>query len=264
MNKHPLLISILTLLAGFLLLAPVENVAAQNDWALQVSNLSGNSVTLDYDELLAMPKTIVPGDLSCYGILLTSANWGGVELETLLSEVGIDQQALSVEFTAQDGYMVALPLERAIQSDVVVAYEREGEPLSEKLRLVVPGANGNVWIAMITSITLSTLTSQIEGQSGLSPLDRILSLASIDVQNSTQNAGEIVKLPHTVDEPANDTATRPKTPQGIDTTPSQQQEPKEAQRPGVQAEIVYSITFVVIAAALAAAGYLIFRRGRVA
>jgi hypothetical protein len=32
-----------------------------------------------------------------------------------------------------------------------------GAPLSETLRLVIPGANGNVWIAMITRISMSAV-----------------------------------------------------------------------------------------------------------
>jgi DMSO/TMAO reductase YedYZ molybdopterin-dependent catalytic subunit len=50
---------------------------------------------------------------------------------------------------------VSMPINMAMRQDIIVAYELNGSPLSETLRLVVPGANGNGWISMITSITMS-------------------------------------------------------------------------------------------------------------
>jgi len=262
MNNNLFLTSAIMVFAGFLLLIPIGEVVGTNNWSLHVSNLSGNSVTISYDDLLAMPKTIVSGDLSCYGLLLTSANWGGVKLKTLLDQVGIDPQALSVDFTAQDGYTVAIPVERAVQSDVVVAYEREGEVLSEALRLVVPEANGNVWIAMIISITLSTSASQIEGRyvtAGITPLDGIPSSLVPTVQNSSQGAEKIVEPTEQAGEQLNETATPVVTPSVTDENPSQQQS-QEDSRLAVQEEIRYCVALVLVAAVLATAGYLTYKR----
>jgi hypothetical protein len=44
-----------------------------------------------------------------------------------------------------------------IRSDVIIAYEKDHAPLLETLRLVIPEANGNLWISMITSMNMSSL-----------------------------------------------------------------------------------------------------------
>jgi ABC-type multidrug transport system permease subunit len=44
----------------------------------------------------------------------------------------------------------------AMQDDVIVAYELNDQTLSQGLRLIIPEANGDLWINMITSISMST------------------------------------------------------------------------------------------------------------
>jgi DMSO/TMAO reductase YedYZ molybdopterin-dependent catalytic subunit len=41
-----------------------------------------------------------------------------------------------------------------MREDVIVAYERDGVPLDEKLRLVLPGKWGYKWISRLTHIEL--------------------------------------------------------------------------------------------------------------
>ena len=50
-----------------------------------------------------------------------------------------------------------------MRPDVIIAYEKDGVPLPETLRLVIPGANGGIWIGLITSITIGS-TYISEGQ----------------------------------------------------------------------------------------------------
>ena len=49
-----------------------------------------------------------------------------------------------------------------MRSDVILAYEKDGSPLTETLRLVVPYANGNMWINMVTSITMSSSAASLD------------------------------------------------------------------------------------------------------
>ena len=44
--------------------------------------------------------------------------------------------------------------------NVILSYQLDGEPLAEGLRLVIPEANGNVWIAGITQIIVTALPSE--------------------------------------------------------------------------------------------------------
>jgi sulfite oxidase len=121
-----------------------------------------------------MPKTTVHAELSCYGTPVSSGDWEGVKLSDLLTVVGLDPSATSVDFKAQDGYAVSIPIEMALRPDVIVAYDLNGLPLSETLRLVVPNSNGNIWISMIVQISLSTqiLSDAIAGTPSLSTIQQ--------------------------------------------------------------------------------------------
>ena len=45
-----------------------------------------------------------------------------------------------------------------MRDDVIIAYEKDGEPLPETTRLVIPGTVGGQWISNITQISLPTST----------------------------------------------------------------------------------------------------------
>ena len=59
-------------LFGLLLITPLGKFSAQTEWNLQVTNLSNNTVTYSYDQLVAMPETTVDAAEYCYGSLVTS------------------------------------------------------------------------------------------------------------------------------------------------------------------------------------------------
>lgn len=120
------------------------------------SNGLANSVGLSMDDIYAMPKTAVYSDLSCYGRLIESGFWGGVSLRVLLAEAGYTEQKGNLQFYASDGYTTSLTLSEDISQDtIIVAYELEGSPLPEILRLVIPNANGAAWISKITLISIN-------------------------------------------------------------------------------------------------------------
>jgi DMSO/TMAO reductase YedYZ molybdopterin-dependent catalytic subunit len=79
-----------------------------------------------------------------------------VLLSYLLTQAQVTSEVCSIYFVASDGYAVAIPIDLAMQPQIIIAYERDGQPLVEGLRLIIPEANGGAWIAMITSITMST------------------------------------------------------------------------------------------------------------
>jgi hypothetical protein len=79
-----------------------------------------------------------------------------VLLSYLLTQTQASPEIGSIHFVASDGYRVAIPIDLAIQPQIIIAYEKDGQPLAEGLRLIIPDANGASWIAKITSITMST------------------------------------------------------------------------------------------------------------
>lgn len=128
-----------------------------NDWQLLVNGLVQNSLNLTFSELNTMPRTTVNAVLYCVDYPnspVAQGNWTGVKLNLLLGEAEISPDTVKVAFTATDGYTTDLTVQTAMRQDVIIAYELNGQPLPEKLRLVVPGRWGYKWISGISHIEL--------------------------------------------------------------------------------------------------------------
>jgi DMSO/TMAO reductase YedYZ molybdopterin-dependent catalytic subunit len=132
------------------------NVATENntEWTVQIDGEVANPVNLTISDLLAMPSVSVYAELYCYGKLVTVGVWTGVPVATVLEEAEVNPQAKSATFYASDGYTIPFPI-RDITEKGLIAYELDGQALPETLRLVIPQANGDRWIAMITYIHVS-------------------------------------------------------------------------------------------------------------
>ena len=99
----------------------------------------------------------VPGGQSGNG-MVGNARWKGVRLSDLLNKAGIQAGARQVTFDGLDAALVAqtpdfvkaLDVDHALDGEVMVAYEMNGEELpwlnGFPLRLVVPGYYGTYWI----------------------------------------------------------------------------------------------------------------------
>ena len=152
-NKYFRVFAVIAVTA-LLLTAPIQPAGAANSGKLQITNLSGTKFTFTPQELTAMPKTYVYSDLFCYGNLVVTGNWGGIQLNYLLSQANLTAEVGSVQFLASDGYKVIIPINLALEPQVIVAYEKDEQSLSEEYRLVLPELNGAAWIAQITSLTM--------------------------------------------------------------------------------------------------------------
>ena len=129
---------------------------AGTQWQLSVAGLVENQLTLTFQDITTMPQTTVEANIYCVDppTQVTGGSWTGVKLRYLLEEAGILPSAIKVAFYAADGYSTDLDLETATRENVILAYGKDGEPLSETLRLVVPGKWGYKWISQVTSIVL--------------------------------------------------------------------------------------------------------------
>lgn len=156
MKKKIFLMLLLVITFGFVTSGSIIAAQGASEWTLNIDGAVSNPVTLTINELMAMPRSTVHADLYCYGRLVASGDWAGVSLRYLLENVGFDEKATSVEFYAEDGYKSDISISDAMGKDVIIAYEINGQLLSETLRLVLPEANGDRWIAMINHITVST------------------------------------------------------------------------------------------------------------
>ena len=128
---------------------PVELVA--------VNQCSGNS--------RGFFRPRVPGGQSGNGAM-GNARWKGVRLKDVLNQCGVVAGARQVTFNGLDrpllpqtpDFVKALDLDHALDGEVMLAYEMNGEDLpwlnGHPLRLVVPGHYGTYWVKHLNEINV--------------------------------------------------------------------------------------------------------------
>ena len=145
------------LLIFLFLTLPLINItpATAGTGTLEITDLSNFTYNFNYQQLTEMPKTTIYAEIYCYGSLVNAGDWSGVQISYLLNQMSDSSNVNSIQFVAADSYTVAIPTLIAMAPETIIAYQKNGEPLSEGLRLVLPGYNGASWIAQITSMTMS-------------------------------------------------------------------------------------------------------------
>jgi len=252
MNRRLFHISLLAMAFGILLLSPLTAVFADSQWTLTVSGDVTKPLTLNTADLAAMPTTTEYAELHCYYTLVASGDWTGVRLGLLLEQAGYNLKAVFVEFHASDGYQISLETRIAMRDDVIVAYQLNDQALPEVLRLVIPGANGNLWIAMITSITVNespSLISPTNPGAIPTPTPTPLTPTPPPPQPSTPPPQQPPMSP------TNQTDTQPTAPPA-----ASQPVHQISSNSDVPAEYAYPVIFAAIAATVAAAAYVIHDR----
>jgi DMSO/TMAO reductase YedYZ molybdopterin-dependent catalytic subunit len=169
---------------------PIPALAADT-WQLQIEGAVNEALTLSYDELRQLPAITLQATLECAGngrARLTpkakgllweqgavgNAEWTGVPLASLLERAGIAANALEVICEGADqgsvndeprapgiiSFARSLPLAKANQPEVLVAYLMNGQPLTAEhgfpVRLVVPGWYGMASVKWLNKLTVST------------------------------------------------------------------------------------------------------------
>ncbi|MDR3401681.1 MAG: molybdopterin-dependent oxidoreductase [Chthoniobacter sp.] len=95
-----------------------------------------------------------------------NAKWRGVRLKDVLGKAGVQAGAKQVVCNGLDGpvlpqtpdFVKALDLDHALDGEVMLAFEMNGEPLPMlngfPLRLVVPGFYGTYWVKHLSELTV--------------------------------------------------------------------------------------------------------------
>jgi DMSO/TMAO reductase YedYZ molybdopterin-dependent catalytic subunit len=101
-------------------------------YRLEVSGLVGTPATYTIADLSAMPQTSLIRDFQCVtGWRVPEVHWSGVRLAELLDRAGPSPEATAVAFHSFDGtYTESLTLEQALRSDVLVALQMLGKPVT--------------------------------------------------------------------------------------------------------------------------------------
>ena len=140
----------------------VSRELRQDEWRLSVKGEVKKPLSLGWRELLNRNNFEQISTLMCIDTLpggdsLGNARWRGISLKKLLQEAEIDEETTrDIVFRGADAYDDSIPLTRAMQDDVMLAFLMNGEKLPKEhgfpLRLLVPGLYGikNVkWIVEI-------------------------------------------------------------------------------------------------------------------
>lgn len=118
-----------------------------NTWDFRVWGEVDHPVTLSYAEFRALPSTRVKADFHCVTKFTVLENeWEGVSFRAVHDLVGPKPSARHVMAHCEYGYEANLALEVLLEGDVLLAWGRNGEPLSPEhgypLRLIVPKRYG--------------------------------------------------------------------------------------------------------------------------
>ena len=130
------------------------------DWRLAVGGLVDAPYSVGYDELLAMPAVELTKDFQCVtGWRVPDVKWKGVRLADVLDRARPQPGATALRFESFDGaYTESLTLDQARRSDVIVAYQLDGKPISSAhggpVRLYVAPMYGYKSLKWLQRITL--------------------------------------------------------------------------------------------------------------
>jgi DMSO/TMAO reductase YedYZ molybdopterin-dependent catalytic subunit len=144
----------------------LDPIVTVSRWRLQVDGLVGRPISWTYDEALQLPAETRAVTLECIsnqvdGRLMSTAQWRGVSLKTLLERAGGADapERKHVVFTAVDGYMTSLPLPDLLEAHTLLAYQMNGETLPERhgfpLRAIVPGRYGEQSAKWVTRVEIT-------------------------------------------------------------------------------------------------------------
>lgn len=169
---------------------PVPELEAKS-WRLEVDGAVQEKFALDFDALRKMESRTVTALLECSGnsrVLLkppqlgirweqggvSNAEWTGVPLAEVLKRAGVSEKAVEVILEGADEgelrepnpktpgkitYSRSLPLEKAMQPEVLLAYQMNGEELPPAhgypVRAIVPGHYGMASVKWLKRIVVS-------------------------------------------------------------------------------------------------------------
>ncbi len=120
-------------------------------WGLTVDGLVEQPITLNYQEVLALPMRKQYESMMCIsnnvgGEYMSNALWEGIPLMDLLQRAGVKAGATKVVFHAVDDYSDSIHLSKALEPTTLMAVYMNGVPLPQEhgfpARVLVPGIYG--------------------------------------------------------------------------------------------------------------------------
>ena len=161
-----------------------------NEWRLSVGGHTEKPLRLSMEDLKKFEKVTYTAVIQCSGNgriffepripggqwahgAMGNVTWGGARLKDILSRASMKEGAVDVVFDGLDtatlpktpDFLKSLPADKAMEEDLIVAYEMNGKPLPMlngfPARLVVPGYFATYWVKSLHEITV--LPKKFEG-----------------------------------------------------------------------------------------------------
>jgi DMSO/TMAO reductase YedYZ molybdopterin-dependent catalytic subunit len=136
-------------------------------YRLTVGGAVERPVTYTLDDLRALPRAEQVSDFHCVtGWVVENVRWGGVRLRDVLAEAGLRPDAKALRFvSAEVPYDDTLTLPQALLSNVMLALDMDGEPLSHghgfPARIVMPRMYGYKSVKWVTRIEARTTYTDV-------------------------------------------------------------------------------------------------------
>ena len=129
-------------------------------WRLKIGGMVEQPMELNYDQLRALPQASQVSTFHCVtGWTVDGVHWSGVRFRDLLAAARPQSGAHALEFvSAEKPYVDYLTLEQAMLSDVLLAWEQDGQPLAQEhgapVRVVIPDMYGYKNVKWVEEINL--------------------------------------------------------------------------------------------------------------
>jgi sulfite dehydrogenase len=171
-------------------IANVPTSVDLNAWRLKVSGNTEKDLLLSMDALQKFEKVTYTAVIQCSGNgrsffdprvaggewgngAMGNVTWAGARLKDILAMAGLRAGSVDATFNGLDtpplptvpDFVKSLPIDKALEDDVIVAYEMNGAPLPMlngfPVRLIVPGWYATYWVKALSDITV--LSKPFEG-----------------------------------------------------------------------------------------------------
>ncbi len=164
-------------------LANVPTSVDVRTWRLKIGGHVTSPFELDFEEIRKFEPITYTAVIQCSGNgrsffnprvfggqwangSMGNVTWTGARLKDILNKAGIKPGAVDVNFDGLDGppqasvpdFIKSLPLDKALEDDILVAYEMNGTPLlmlnGFPARIIVPGWYATYWVKCLREINV--------------------------------------------------------------------------------------------------------------
>ena len=133
-------------------------------WRLEVGGQVERSLSLTYEQMIALPAMEKNVLLICPGFFANYGRWKGISVKGLLKKAGVKEGATHVTFRGPKSpyeKVERYPMDDILSDTIFLAYAINGEKLPEKngfpLRLVAEGHYGYDWVKYVYRVTVETI-----------------------------------------------------------------------------------------------------------